>query len=470
MISLDKNLENKIQEVLRLQSDSILRLRNSSAQERILKIKSIQKYLDDHKEQLFKVLYDDFKKPQVEVYLAELTGIKHEVDNAVENLTEWIKPKKVSTPLVLASTQSFIQYESKGLALIISPWNYPLNLSICPLIQAIASGNAVVLKPSELSPNTSGFISQMIQDLFGPNEVAVFEGDGSIASYLTEQKFNHIYFTGSPAIGKIVMGAAAKNLTSVTLELGGKSPAIVHSSADIKASANKIAWGKFLNNGQTCIAPDYVLVHESKYHELITYLKEAILEFYGQSDKTKDYARIVNNRHFLRIKNLYDLAINHGAQLEIGGEFISEENFISPTVLTNIHFDMEIMHEEIFGPLLPVLTFKEDEEIIHYLQEEEKPLALYIFSKNNSFNDYILKHTSAGGSVINDCLIHFGHMYLPFGGVNNSGIGKSGGHFGFLEFSNQRAVVKQKSNLLKLLYPPYTSQKNWLVKQIYKWF
>lgn len=470
MLSLDSQLEEKIQEVLRQQKDSILRLRNSSAKERILKIKSIKNYLFEHENEIIQALYDDFKKPKAEVYIGELMGVKHEINSALAHLEDWMQPKKVATPLVLAGTSSYIQYESKGLCLIISPWNYPLNLSLNPLIQAISAGNPVILKPSELSPNTSAFLSKMIRNLFEPSEVAVFEGDGSVASYLTEQKFNHIFFTGSPAIGKIVMGAAAKNLASVTLELGGKSPAIVHDSANILASARKIAWGKFLNNGQTCIAPDYVFVHQSLYHELITELKKAIQEFYPNTKETKDYARIVNNRHFHRIKNLLDQAVAQGAKTEAGGECISEQNFISPTLLTNIKMDMEIMKEEIFGPLLPIISYSNQDEIIDYLNAEEKPLALYIFSENKTFNEFILNHTSCGGTVINDCLIHFGHQNLPFGGVNNSGIGKSGGQFGFLEFSNQKAIVKQNTHFLKMLYPPYSLNTNWLIRTIYKWF
>ncbi len=470
MISLDINLEEKIKKTLSLQKDSILRLRNSSYQERIKKIKSIKKYLESHENEIMEALYNDFKKPKAEVFIGELFGIKHEIDSVLSNIKEWVKPQKVSTPLVLAGTSSFIQFESKGLCLIISPWNYPLNLTVNPLVQAIAAGNAVIIKPSELSPNTSAFIQKMIEDLFDSNEIAVFQGDGLVASYLTEQKFNHIFFTGSPAIGKIVMGAAAKNLCSVTLELGGKSPAIVHESADIKSSARKIAWGKFLNNGQTCIAPDYVFVHKSQYHELITHLKSVLTDFYGNIQNSEDYARIINNRHFQRIKNLLDSSIASGAEIEFGGECNDEDNFIAPTLLSNINFEMDIMKEEIFGPLLPIIIYSNKDEIVEYLNQEEKPLALYIFSQNKEFNDFILKHTSSGGTVINDCLIHFGHQNLPFGGINNSGIGKSGGHFGFLEFSNQKAVVKQNTNLLKMLYPPYSIQTNWLVKQIYKWF
>ena len=473
MEQISIQLEDQIKETIELQKKSVLRLRKSEAQERIKKLKILQEYILTHQIDICEAMFADFKKPASEVILAELMGIKREIAHTISHLKSWIRPKSVSTPLILLGTNSHIQYESKGLCLIISPWNYPLNLAICPLIHAIAAGNVIVLKPSELSPNTSSFIKKMINTLYDKSEIAVFEGDAGVASFLLDQKFDHIFFTGSPAIGKLVMKAASKHLTSVTLELGGKSPAIIDKDVNVEASAKKIAWGKFLNNGQTCIAPDYLFIHEKVYFSFLESLESSVNHFYNPNGKgiqnSPDFARIVNKKHFERISHLMEDAISKGAKVLFGGEMNEADCFISPTVLTNCTYDMQIMHEEIFGPVLPVISYKEDQEIIDYLELQEKPLALYVFSNNQEFIDFILQNTSSGTSVVNDCLIQFGHPHLPFGGVNHSGIGKSGGHFGFVEFSNQKSVLIQKTNLLKILYPPYTRKVRWILDFILKW-
>ncbi len=466
-------MEQQINETYALQKASLQRLKNASAASRIEKLRSIETYMLAHKQDLFDALYADFKKPSSEVIIAELLGVKKEINHMIKHVKLWMKPQKVGTPLMLLGTQGYIQLEPKGMCLIIAPWNYPFNLAINPLVHAIAAGNAVMLKPSELSEHTSAFIKRMITALFDPSEVAVFEGDAAVSTYLLAQKFDHIFFTGSPMIGKKVMEAASKHLCSVTLELGGKSPAIVDESADIIASANKIAWGKFLNNGQTCIAPDYLYVHEKVNFQVLQALENAIASFYGTGKDialNKDYARIVNMRHFARIKQLVDDAVSQGAKILTGGDFDESTCFISPTILLNCTHDMQIMQEEIFGPILPVLTFKNESEITRYLSTEEKPLALYVFSTNQVFTDYIVQNTSSGSCLVNDCLIQFGHDELPFGGVNNSGIGKSGGKFGYLEFSHAKSVLVQRTNLLRFFYPPYTMKTKWLIEQVLKWF
>jgi aldehyde dehydrogenase (NAD+) len=474
MMNEQINMEEAVDKVFFLQKASLQRLKNSSPEERIAKLKSIEQYMLSHKQELYDALFADFKKPSSEVVIGELLGVKREIAHIISHLKSWMKPKKVGTPLLLLGTQGYIMSEAKGLCLIIAPWNYPFNLAINPLVHAIAAGNSVILKPSELSPNTSSFIKKMIFSLFDQSEVAVFEGDATVSTYLLELKFDHIFFTGSPAIGKVVMQAAAKHLTSVTLELGGKSPAIIGADVDIDSSAKKIAWGKFLNNGQTCIAPDYLYVHEKVYYSFIGALEETIKSFYDSSNKgiqnSSDYARIVNKRHFNRICQLLDDAKAKGATLIYGGEVDESTCFIAPTLLANCTDDMLIMQEEIFGPILPILTFKDESEIILKLSKEEKPLALYVFSKDALFSDYILNNTSSGTSVVNDCLIQFGHSNLPFGGVNHSGIGKSGGIYGFQEFSNQKSVLKQYTNLLNNFYPPYTFKTKWLIEQVLKWF
>ncbi|MHA8102155.1 aldehyde dehydrogenase family protein [Aquirufa nivalisilvae] len=470
MVSL---IEDQIAEVFWIQKSSLSRLKNTTHKERIDKLRSIEKYMISHKKELFDALYDDFKKPSSEVILAELLGVKREIDHICAHLKSWMKPQKVDTPLLLLGTQGYVQMEAKGMCLIIAPWNYPFNLAICPLLLAIAAGNAVMLKPSELSPATSTFIKKMITSLFDRSEVAVFEGDAAVSTCLLDQKFDHIFFTGSPMIGKLVMKAAAEHLTSVTLELGGKSPAIIGPLADIEASAQKIAWGKFLNNGQTCIAPDYVYVHEKHYFAFLEALEKSVNSFYNPDKKgvqqSKDYARIVNSRHFSRIMNLVEDAKLHGANVLFGGDTDEQDCFIAPMVLTNCHHDMKIMQEEIFGPILPILVYKDEQEIIDKLAREEKPLALYIFSENEEFTQHILKNTSSGGVVVNDCLIHYGHGELPFGGVNNSGIGKTGGKYGFIEFSNQKSVLIQHSRMMKFLYPPYQLKVRWMLDFILKW-
>ncbi|MHA8105854.1 aldehyde dehydrogenase family protein [Aquirufa sp. 5-AUSEE-100C1] len=471
---MNQTTEERIQEVLLLQKSALLRLKNASADERIEKLKKLQKYMLAHQQDLFDALFQDFRKPTSEVIIGELLGVKREIDHMISHIRSWMKPQSVSTPLLLFGTRGHIQYEPKGLCLIIAPWNYPFNLAINPLVHAIAAGNAIILKPSEMSEHTSAFIKKMITALFDPSDVFCVEGDAQISTYLLAQKFDHIFFTGSPAIGKIVMAAAAKNLTSVTLELGGKSPAIIGPDADMPSIVQKIAWGKFLNNGQTCIAPDYVYVHEKVHFQFLAGLENTIQAFYNTDSKgieqSKDYARIVNRRHFDRIVRLLDDAKEKGAKVIFGGDLNPDTNFISPTILSQCTLDMAIMQEEIFGPILPVLTYRSEEEIINYLSKEEKPLALYIFSEDKSFIDYINKNTSAGSTVVNDCLIQFGHPSLPFGGVNNSGIGKSGGKFGFQEFSHSKAVLVQKTNALRFFYPPYTFRTKWLIEQVLKWF
>lgn len=463
-------MEDHILEVLALQKTALLRLSTSSAEERTAKLRKIESYLLQHKEELCDVMYQDFKKPASEVVIAEMLGVKREINHTIKHLKSWMKPKSVSTPLMLLGTKGLVQYEAKGLCLIISPWNYPFNLSICPLVHAIAAGNAVILKPSELSPNTSGFIKKMISSLFDKSEVAVFEGDETVSTFLLEQKFDHIFFTGSPAIGKVVMAAAAKHLTSVTLELGGKSPAIVGPDVNVEEAAAKIAWGKFLNNGQTCIAPDYLYVHEKNYYSFLQALEATVETFYGANvAKSKDYARIVNRRHFDRIASLLEDAKEKGAQVLFGGITDADDCFISPTVLTNCTPDMNILQEEIFGPILPIMSFKDEFQVTADIRSGDKPLALYVFSTNTEFNQYVLNNTSSGTSVVNDCLIQFGHNELPFGGVNHSGIGKSGGHYGFVEFSNQKSVVIQRTNLLKNFYPPYGVKVRWMIDFVLKW-
>lgn len=456
-------------------SKSIL-LRNSTAAERIRQLEKLQDWIKSHLEDIRKGIYADFKKPYPEIDASEIFVVTSEIKHAIKNLESWMKPKKVSTPLPMLGSNSHIQYEPKGTTLIIAPWNYPFNLAIGPLVSALAAGCTAVIKPSELTPHTSALIKRMIEEVFEPELVAVFEGEVEVAQHLLSKPFDHIFFTGSPAVGKIVMKAAAENLTSVTLELGGKSPAIIDSNVDIQDAASKIVWGKYVNCGQTCIAPDYLLVQENVKNELLEAIQNKIIDMYDPKnkgiDQSKDYARIVNDRHLKRLNLLLEDASLKGAKTAIGGEVQEAQNYFEPTVLIDVSDEMAVMEEEIFGPILPIMTYSNTTEAIRYINNKPKPLALYIFSNSEEVANTILKQTSSGGAVVNDCVVHFLQNELPFGGVNNSGIGKAHGHFGFLAFSNEKAVLQQRVGFTpsKSLYPPYNFIGKKISQALLKWF
>ncbi len=371
----------------------------------------------------------------------------------------------------MLTTRSWIRYEPRGVVLIIAPWNYPFNLSIGPLISAIAAGNSAVIKPSEHAPHTSALVRQMLSELFAEEEVAVFEGAVETATELLATPFDHIFFTGSPAIGKIVMKAAAEHLSSVTLELGGKSPVIIDESANLRDCAEKIAWGKYSNVGQTCIAPDYLFTPESIKESFIKELKRAIEKRYSKEPQlSRDYARIISLRHHQRLEDLLKQSVEQGARVEIGGVSNHAQRYFAPTVLSNVTPEHPVMKEEIFGPLLPIITYQKLPEAIDLINAGEKPLALYIFSRDKKNIDYILNNTSSGGVCINEVLLHFLQVNLPFGGVNHSGMGNSHGFYGFRAFSHERAILKHhRWSPLKLLYPPYTPTVQRLIKLILKY-
>jgi aldehyde dehydrogenase (NAD+) len=464
------NIEQEILSIFNAQKNNSQNIANTNAKVRKEKLHRLLDWTIANEEEIGKALYNDFKKNPAETNLGEILGVVGEIKHLLKQLNSWMKPQSVPTPINMIGTSAHVRFEPKGVCLIISPWNYPFNLSIKPLAQAIAAGNTIMLKPSELTPHTSALLKKMLSELFDENEVAVFEGDVEVSQTLLNLPFNHIFFTGSPAVGKIVMSAAAKNLTSVTLELGGKSPCVVDDTANIKKAAEKIAWGKFINNGQTCIAPDYVLVHKNVEQAFISSLKSAIYTMYGNEPKlSPDYCRIVNNRHFHRLNGLLQEAVDKGATIESGGQTDNSDNYIAPTILSSLTDSMKIMQEEIFGPILPIISFETNQEAIAQIKSREKPLAMYINSNKESNIKYFMDNTSAGGTVINDCVIHYGHTEIPFGGVNNSGIGKSGGIWGFIEFSNQRAVMRQKFGTFKMIYPPYTPFVSKLIKFFVKY-
>jgi aldehyde dehydrogenase (NAD+) len=463
--------DGKIQHLFELQKINQFNVARTTARERIAKLRKLEKALFDFRPEIHAALQADFRKPAAEVNLTEIFVVLHEIRHAIKNLRRWMAPKRVPTPLALLGSRSHIRYEPKGVVLILSPWNYPVNLTLGPLVTAIAAGNCVMLKPSELTPHTSAVLAKLIQSIFDEREVALVEGGVETAQALLELPFHHIFYTGSPAIGKVVMAAAAKNLSSVTLELGGKSPTIVDETAHLGTAARRIAWAKFTNTGQTCIAPDYVLVHERRQAEFLKLVEQYTQRFFGaNTSESTDYARMVNARHFARVKNYLDDAIADGATIASGGQTNADQNFIAPTVLTNVDLDAKIMQEEIFGPVLPVLTFKNLNEALDLINAKERPLALYIYSRNQSNIDLILQQTRAGDVAINHSGLHFFNNDLPFGGVNNSGIGKAHGWFGFEAFSNAKGVFRQTlPSALELLFPPYNNFKQKMIDLILKW-
>ena len=468
----ETELRDTAKAVFNAQRDHAPVMALTTAAQRIERIRRIQTWMLAHQTDLEKAMYDDFRKPSAEVGLGELMAVNAEIKHIIKNLNRWMRPQRLPTPLSLVGMRSSIRHEPKGNVLIFSAWNYPFSLIMKPLVSAIAAGNVCILKPSEMAPHTAALISRMIADRFPVNEVTVFEGDASVAQNLLDLPFNHIFFTGSPAVGKVVMTAAAKHLASVTLELGGKSPSIVDDTANLKTAASQIAWGKYLNNGQTCIAPDYVLVHQSVKEPFLAEFRATVKRMYNAENNgveaSDSYARIVNNRHFERIRSLVDDAVRQGAHVTMGGGMNNDRNFIEPTVIEDVTDGMRIMNEEIFGPVLPVVTFSTLDEALSVVNGKEKPLALYIHSRNRRNIDYLMARTSAGDTIINDTLLQFGNVELPFGGVNNSGIGKSNGFFSFQELSNQRGVMERSFGTMSFIYPPYTDTVRKMINFVVK--
>jgi len=443
-------------------------LRSVPLKGRKKKLRLLEKWILQNRSAIQNAVYADLQKPAEETELTETYVVLTEIRTALRNLSTWAAKKPVASSLTYFGTRAYIYHEPKGACLIISPWNYPFQLAVAPLVSAIAAGNTVILKPSEVSANTSELIFKMCEELFEKEEVSVVLGAVEESTELLKLPFDHIFFTGSPQVGKIVMEAAAKNLTSVTLELGGKSPTIVDKNANIKDAAQKISWGKWQNAGQVCIAPDYLCVHEDTKDNFIAELRTASSKIYGQDE---NYGGIINTHHFRRVSEIMEDAIDKGATIEFGGEKNEEAQRFAPTLLSNIHDDSRILQEEIFGPIIPLLTYSNLEEVIAFINQKPKPLALYVFSKSKKTIDTIQSKTSSGMLTINDTVLQFGHPHLPIGGVNNSGIGKSHGHAGFIAFTNEKAVLRQPSSLTitKTVYPPYSSLKRFIIDFMVKY-
>lgn len=471
MTEIKPEVKAKIDTVFAQQKDYALELRKSDYRQRLAVLKRFETAFRGAHDRIHESAAADFGKPGAEVDLAEIMPVLTELKHVRKHLKEWMKPEPVKVTISMLGTKSKIVKEPKGVTLVVSPWNYPFNLTFGPMMWAIAAGNTVIIKPSEMTPKMSEVIGQIVKEAFRPEEVSMFEGEADVASYLTNLPFDHIFFTGSPAVGKHVMAAAAKNLTSVTLELGGKSPVIVDKSANLKKASKSIGWGKFNNNGQTCIAPDYIYVHESIKDKFVAEMTATIKSQYGlgaDAGANSDYCRVVNAGHHGRITRLLDDAKAKGGVVLTGGEVATESQFIAPTLIAGMSDDSAIMQEEIFGPLLPIITYSDINEVISYINAKPKPLALYIYSKDNKLTDKVIRETSAGDTCVNQTVMHFLHPNLPFGGVNNSGIGKSGGVWGFRAFTHERSVLVDKHSSLSMFYPPYTPGVRKVIKATMK--
>ncbi len=432
---------------------------------RIEQLKKLNKVIDAREADIIEALNKDFGKPPFETIATEIGIVKEEIEFAIKHLNYWARPYKVKSSLINYPSEDHIYSDPYGVVLIISPWNYPFQLIIGPLIAAIAAGNCAVLKPSEMTPHTSQVVEEIIYEIFDSEYIAIVQGGVETATSLLAEKFDHIFFTGSIKVGKIVMEAAAKHLTPVTLELGGKSPCIVDESAILDIAAKRIVWGKFVNAGQTCVAPDYLLVEESIKEAFKAKLVETISSFYGANPQdSKDFSRIINDRHFNKLTSYLEYG-----KIVTGGETDASERYIAPTIIDEVHWEDPLMQEEIFGPILPMITYKELNEAIYRITQLPKPLALYLFSEKSAVHKKVLTETSSGGVCINDTLSHYANPYLPFGGVGSSGMGNYHGKAGFLAFSHSKSVLKRSTWVdIALRYPPYKGKITWLKRAI-KW-
>lgn len=461
----------KLDTVFKQQQSHAMQLKRSSYKDRIEKLNRLKILLESKYRDLFcESLKKDLSKPYVETDLTEIYPVIKEIKYVKRHLKTWLRKNYVSTPLVLLGSQSYTIYEPKGVCLIMSPWNFPVNLTLSPLISAIAAGNAVIIKPSEMSFHTSAVLKEFIKELFDENEVFLVEGDVEFAQHLLKLPFNHIFFTGSPAVGRLVMKAASDYLASVTLELGGKSPVIIDETANLKLAVSRVVHSKLINTGQTCIAPDYVFVHKAIFSDFVKQFEVEEQKLYSkQSETSSDYGRVINQKHFSRLKAL--LSDLETSEIELGGQTNESDLYFQPTLVTPKSSSSKIKKEEIFGPILAVYSFEDLNEVVNYVNEKERPLALYIFSKSKKNIDKLISETTAGGTCINHCLLHYMNSELPFGGVNNSGIGKSHGKYGFEAFSNKRAVLRQFTfSAVDLIKPPYTNFMAKLARLTVKWF
>ncbi|MEM9905626.1 MAG: aldehyde dehydrogenase [Cyanobacteria bacterium P01_D01_bin.44] len=428
---------------------------------RLAQLQRLKQAILDHQDAIVEAAKTDLGRPPFEAYFEIAT--LGEINLALKKLKSWMKPQRVKTSIDQFPASAWVQPDPLGVVLVIGPWNYPFQLMVSPLVGAIAAGNCAILKPSEHAPATSSVVAKLIKSAFDPSYVAVVEGDAETSKQLLAEKFDHIFFTGGTAIGKVIMQAAAQHLTPVTLELGGKSPCIVDADVDLETAAKRIIWGKFINAGQTCIAPDYLLVDQRIKQPFLALLKQNIQAFYGDNPAASpDYGRIISPRHFSRLAGFLD-----NGMVIAGGQTDPADRYIAPTLLDNIGWEDPVMQEEIFGPILPILTYERLEDAIMQINARPKPLALYFFSKDGAKQDYILGATSSGGVCINDTVMQVGVSGLPFGGVGDSGIGSYHGKASFDTFSHQKSVLKKGLWLdLDWRYAPYSSKQLQQIRRI----
>lgn len=432
---------------------------------RMTQLQTLRDAVKKHESAIREALLQDLGKSEFEGYMTEIGYLYDTIGYTLKHLKRWMKPQRVKTPLVHFGSKSAVYREPYGSVLIIGPFNYPFMLMLDPLVGALAAGNCAVLKPSEFTPRVSAVIAELISGHFKPDVVQVVEGGKETTSELIHAPFDMIFFTGSPQIGKVVMKAAADNLVPVVLELGGKSPCIVDADADLDLAAKRIIWGKFVNMGQTCVAPDYILAHRDIKPALIEKLKAQITAFYGEAPRqSKDLGRIVNERHWDRLHGLLD-----PEKVIVGGTGDKDERYLAPTLMDRVTWDDRVMQEEIFGPILPILEFDHLDQAIEMINSRPKPLALYLFTENKSSENEVVGRVSFGGGCVNDVLMHLATPYLPFGGVGNSGMGSYHGHYSFEAFSHRKGIMHKSTRIkMDMMYPPYTPKKLQLVKRFLK--
>ena len=443
-------------------------LRNSDFKQRIVKIKKIKNWIYLNKAKIRSALSKDLSRPELETNITEILTTVDMANDIIKNLKKWMAPKSIPSSLSVITSKSSIEYYPKGTVLIISPWNFPFQLCIAPLLYSIAAGNTAIIKPSEMTPATSNLVYEMVNELFEEKEVCVIEGAVEESQQLLELPFNHIFFTGSTLIGKKVVQASSKYLSSFTLELGGKSPVIIDKGFDSKKVINRLITTKFMNMGQTCIAPDYLVVHDDDYDNFLNQLINTLNVTYGKNFNdqlnSKSLGRIVNDKHLNR---LVDLLENYKSKILYGGDYSKDDLFVAPTIIDASSNEKEPLEQEIFGPIIPIVRYSSEQELEKIISNINTPLALYIFSSNKKFISKIKNNTSSGGICINDMAAHFLNFNLPFGGVMSSGSGRYHGFSGFKEFSNQRSILHQsRINLLSIIGPPYTDKINKLVEWI----
>ncbi len=431
---------------------------------RLKALKDLKASILKYEQDIYAALWKDLHKSKFEAYASEIGFVLEELSFHIKHLKRWMKPKRVPSGLTMFPATTYSYYEPLGKVLVIAPWNYPFQLLLAPLVGAISAGNTVILKPSEYSANTASVVEKIINTAFPESYIRVITGDAAVSQTLLKLKFDHIFFTGSPRIGKIVMKAAAEQMTPVTLELGGKSPCIVDKTAKIKPAAKRIMWGKLLNAGQTCIAPDYLFVHQSVKEQLMLALVEAVKEMYGDDVKTSpDFPRIISKPNMERLAALIE-----GADIYYGGSYDVEDKYFQPTILDNVTFDDAVMQQEIFGPILPVITYSNLDEVIEKVNARPKPLALYLFTQSKKVQKQILERVPAGGVSINDTLMHIVNNRVPFGGVGNSGTGGYHGFYSFQQLSNHKPFVKRGTWMdVPIRYAPYAKKLKiikWLMK------